>query len=446
MATKLRSQKEIREELIAKSEEAKRFTDAARQADGSWDVSGVSVGTGSTDEEKLAWFRGMQKQIGELAEELEQTRELDDAHDHNGQRVKELTEPDAGAKLHHPHGGLVAPTAGGFDSFGKLFTNSQAFKGYERVAKRGPAVEMELAEDHFVALFGGGSKGWEQKTLLTETGFAPQAVRTGLIVPGALRRPVVADVIPQGTTSQIAIVYMEETTTTNAAAAVAEGGTKPESALAFTQRTDPVQKIATWLPVTDELLADEPAMRSYIEARLRVFLALEEEDQLLNGDGTPPNISGFFDRTGTQTYTQGSGADPTETIMDAFYHAMVLVQVNAFLDASAGIINPLDWETVRIAKTSEGAYIWGHPSEPGPDRMWGLPIVRTTALAQGSALVGAFDTASQMFRRSEVAFAVSDQHSDYFVKNQLAVRVEERFALAVYRPAAFVELTLESAA
>jgi hypothetical protein len=442
MTVAIRSLADILKELGSKSEEANKFAKLARQADGSWDMSKVSgVGTGETSEEKLAWFQGMQKQINELMEERDLVIDLDNAVDRNGKTIKELTEPNSGVKIHHPGKqgdegkGLVS---GGFDSMGHLFTKSDTFKLYRPGEKRGPAVDIALDEDHFKALMGGSYQSWESKTLLTETGFAPQAVRIGLIVPGALRRPVVADLLPQGTTNQIAIVYMEETTTTNAADSVAEGAAKPESALAFTQRTAPVQKIATWLPVTDELLADEPAMRSYIEARLRTFLALEEERQLLNGDGTPPDIRGMLNITGIQTYTQ----DGAEDIPDAAYHAMTLIQTVAFLDASGMILHPTAWEGVRLMRTSDGLYIWGSPSEPGPDRMWGLPVVRTTAIGATRMLVGAFDTAVQMFRRSEVSFAVSDQNEDYFIKNKLAVRVEERFALAAYRPSGLVDVTL----
>lgn len=438
----IKSAKELREELVAKTQEAQRISKLARKADGSWDFADVDVG-GSTNEEKHAHFRGLTNEINDLSERYEAVKELDDAVDLNGERVKTLTEPDTGTKTHHPGqgtkgGGLVA---GGFDSMGQLFTKSDAFTHYRKGDRRGPSVDIELPEDHFKSLFGGAYSEWESKTLLTETGFAPQAVRTGLILPGALRRPVVADLLPQGTTNQIAIVYMEETTTTNAAASVAEGGTKPESAIAFTERTSAVRKIATWLPVTDELLADEPAMRAYVEARLRTFLAIEEEDQLLNGSGTPPDIRGLLNISGIQTYSQGT-ASASESIADAAYHADTLIQTVAFLDGSGYVLNPLDWESVRLERTTDGIYIWGAPSEPGPDRMWGKPVVRTTAMAEGTMLAGAFDTAVQMFRRSEVAFAVSDQHDDYFIKNQLAVRVEERFALAAYRPSGLVAVTL----
>lgn len=310
-------------------------------------------------------------------------------------------------------------------SLGELFVKSEAFLKYNRAEKKGPVAEFSL--DDFEAEF---------KTLLDSTGWVPETTRTGKLVEGALRRPVVADLIPQSTTKQNAIVYMEETTTTNNAATVAEGADKPESALAFTERTASVRKLATVLPVTDELMEDEPAMRGYVEQRLRLFLALAEEVQLVSGDGVAPNLTGLMNASGVQS--QAKGADP---VPDAIYKGMVLIQTNSFLDPTGVIIHPLDWQDVRLLRTADGIYIWGSPSEAGPERIWGLPVVKTTAATQNTAIVAAFDTAMQIFRRNEVAFAVSDQHSDFFTKNKLMLRVEERLAFPIYRGSAICKVT-----
>lgn len=317
-------------------------------------------------------------------------------------------------------------------TLGDLVIESKTYKEYSKAQKEGPATEFVFDDDSEKArILGVGSKA-----VLTETGFAPQAVRTGLILPGALRRPVVADLIPDGTTRANAIVYMEETTTTNAAAAVAEGADKPESALAFTERNSPVRKIATVLPITDELLEDEPAMRSYVEARLRLFLALAEESQLLTGSGVAPQLLGLYNVSGINT--QAKGADPTP---DAFFKGMDLIRTLAFLEPDSIVVHPNDWQDIRLLRTADGIYIFGSPMEQGTQRMWGVPVVVTPAATQNTGLILAAAQGMQIFRRSEVQFAISDQHSDFFIKNQLMLRVEERLALVVYRPKAICTVT-----
>ena len=316
-------------------------------------------------------------------------------------------------------------------SLGELFVASKAFTEYSAVAKHGPASEIDLTKvSAKAARFG-------MKTLLTTTGYPLESTRLpGVMIQPGEQQPTIADLLASGRTSQSSIVYMEETTTTNAAAEVAEGGTKPESALAFTEKSSAVRKIATVLPVTDELLADAPAMEDYVNSRLGQFIGYREDGQLLNGDGIAPNLLGILNTPGIQT--QAKGADPTP---DAFYKAMVKVMTGAFLPVDAAVANPLDWQDVRLLRTTDGIYIWGSPADVGPNRIWGVNVTLTTTIAAGTGLVGAFRAGAQVFRRSDIAFAVSDSHSDFFIKNQVMIRAEERLALVVFRPAAFCTVT-----
>jgi HK97 family phage major capsid protein len=335
-------------------------------------------------------------------------------------------------------------TAAATKSLGDLFVESEAFTKYDKVQKKGPTVEVDLEESYgrFIAAHGVKAaldlaEDFQFKaTLDTITGYAPQAVRLPTICTPGEQGPTVAALFPQGTTTQNAVPYMEETLATNAAAETAEGAEKPEAALEFEEKTSPVKKIAVFLPVTDELFADVPAMRSYVENRLRSFVIQREDGQLLNGNGAGANLRGILNTSGIQT--QAKGADPTP---DAIYKAMTKIEVNAFLDASGVVMHPNDWQEIRLLRTADGIYIWGNPSEAGPERIWGLPVVKTTRLAEGTGLVGAFRDGAQIFRRSEIAFAVSDSHSDFFRKNLLALRVEERLALVVFRPLAFCTVT-----
>lgn len=308
----------------------------------------------------------------------------------------------------------------GWKSLGQRFVESAAFKGYRRGMRQGPSVEVELTEEEMDALL-------VTKATLTTTGAPPESTRMGMILPGVLRRPTVASLIPQGVTSQAAIKYLEETTTTNAVAATAEGASKPESTLAFTERTVAVRKIAGIFKITDETLEDEPLIRSYVEQRLRLFLQLAEEDQLLNGDNSAPNLYGLYTAANN---TQAKGSDPTP---DAFYKAMTQIRNDTFLEPSGVVMHPNDWEPIRLLRTADGVYIWGNPSEEGPERLWGKPVVVTPAATEDSGLVGAFDTAVMIARRMAVAFDIATQNEDDWKKNIVAMRIEERLALINFR-------------
>ena len=273
------------------------------------------------------------------------------------------------------------------------------------------------------------------KTLLTLTNInVPPTHRAG-IIPSAQNERTVADLMLQGTISGNTYTYYEETTFTNNAAEVEEGGTKPESALDFTERTEPVRKIATNIPVTTETLDDVPAFESYLRGRLAFMVERREETQLLTGDGTAPNISGILDRS---IQTQAKGADPTP---DAVYKAMTKVRHTGEAEPTAAVFHPNDWQDIRLLRTADGMYIWGPPMDMGPERIFGLEVRITSAMTENTGLVGAFRPHAQIFRRQGITITVSTEHSTFFIENKVMVQAEERLLLAVYRPAAFCKIT-----
>ena len=273
------------------------------------------------------------------------------------------------------------------------------------------------------------------KTLITSADLTPLEQRLSAIVPSAQEERTVADLMLSGTTTAQKITYFVETTFTNAAVETDEAGLKQESALDFTLREDFVRKIATWVPVTDEMLEDVPAFESYLRGRLAFMVKQREELQLLRGAGTGITIQGLYNRTGVQTTTGYA-----MTTIDSILKGISLVQTNAFVEPTAMVVHPTDWFEIRTSKDTTGNYLLG-PATVDPDlvRPWGLQVRVTTNALENTALVGAFNQA-QVFRRSGIDIAISTEHDTYFIYNKVAVRAEERLALAVYRPAAFCKV------
>lgn len=258
-------------------------------------------------------------------------------------------------------------------------------------------------------------------------------------------RLTIADLLGSATTTSASVTVLQETVATNAAGAVTEGADKPESTIAFDIVTEQVRKIATFLPVSDEMLEDVAQIRTYLDGRLRLFVQQEEEAQLLGGNGTPPNLSGLLDRA-IQTST---AVALDNTAIDAIYQAITLIRTNALFEADGIVMNPLDWAKVRLQKDSNEQYYGGGPftgaygnaGGMAPNNLWGLPVVVTAAMTQGSALVGAFQAGATVWRRSGLTVEASNSHDDFFQKNLTAIRAEERLALSVLRPQAFFQVT-----
>jgi len=274
------------------------------------------------------------------------------------------------------------------------------------------------------------------KTLmLTTTGWPVESTRAPVVVPYATRMPEITDVIPTVSTNQNAFVYMEHTTFTNAAVETAEGAAKPEAALALTERTSPVRKIPVWIPVTDEQLEDVPGIQAWIESQLAFMVRQRLDTEIVSGSGITPNLLGIMNVVGVQT--QAKGTDPTP---DAIFKAMTKVRVTGRARPSAVLIHPNDWAEVQLLRTTDGIYIAGSPWDSGPSRIWGVPVVVSDAVVEGTAITGDFQNYTLLAERKQMTIKVGYQNDD-FIKNQRSIVAEIRVAFVVTRPTAICLVT-----
>lgn len=411
MPTKL---DEVREKLDAKRLELHNIFE---EAGTDLDLSKVKSFEGKDDISRRTEIKKRNDELTEIGKEFDDLKAVFDASENVKNVDARLKQPVNRAPRDGGNTEQIVATKG----LRTLLEESEQYKRFREAGGKGTAV-IELSDA-------------EVKTLMTLTTINNPATRAPGIVMPAQEERTVRDLILQGTTDNNAMTYMEETTTTNNADTVAEGAAKPESALGFTERTDNVRKIATWIPATSELLADVSGIESYIRERLSYFVKRTEENQLLLGNGTAPNIQGMHNRTGVQT--QAKGADP---VPDAIYKGMTKIRVNAFSDPTSVVFHPNDWQDIRLLRTADGVYIWGSPADAGPERIWGLGIRLTTAETENTAFIISRPHA-QVFQREGITITISTEHSDFFVQNKVAILAEERLALAVYRPAAFCKVT-----
>lgn len=267
----------------------------------------------------------------------------------------------------------------------------------------------------------------------SDTLVAPQ--RLNGIIPGAFRSLRIRDVLPQGTTTSNAVEYTRELAFTNAAAETSEGVTKPEATLTFELATANVRTIAHFIKVSKQVLDDAPALQSYIDTRLRYGVELRYDNQLLNGNGANPNISGMTASGNFTAFTPLTGANQLDNINSAIEQVAL-----ADYAATAIILNPADWYAIERLKvgSSDDRYIVGDPTAVMGPRLWGLPVVVSNNMTAGKVLVGAMDIAYQVWNRQGVTVEMFEQDDVNVQKNLLTVRAEARGTLATYRPASVV--------
>lgn len=334
-------------------------------------------------------------------------------------------------------------------SIGRQFVESEQWKAAMSSGQtnmHGKGVKFEDGFLHEKALIYSGTA--------SASALQPQVLPT--MYRGEERISAVRQVLSSMRTTSDAVTVLRENVFTNAAVEVAEStatndsaGVKPESAITFTEETFTVRTVAHWIPVTRQMLQDIPWMEDYIDGRLRDGLERRISDQLINGNGTAPNISGLLDQSGiTVADNTYFGANPVRDPgtdneqPNRIRRAKRLVQTTALAKATFILANPADVETWDTLTTTDGEYLFGGPLLAGSvGRMWGLPIYEDEYVAAGTAIVGDGSMAAVVDRMDAQVYT-ADQHSDFFVRNIFVLLAEVRLTLAVFRPSAFVVVTL----
>lgn len=260
----------------------------------------------------------------------------------------------------------------------------------------------------------------------------------GIVKPG-VRAMRVRDLIPRFPTLNNAVEWVKENVFTNLASPIAETISKPESALTFTIDSASVRTIAHWIPAAKQVLDDFGLLQAYVEMRLLEGLKDIEDYELVAGDGTGQHLSGFSTEAAAYDTARSVASD---TKLDTLNHAISQIE-DVHHNADGIILHPRDWRAIQLLKTEEGgtnkgSYLVGGPTGEAAPIIWGVPVATTTAVTKGTFYVGAFQRFTALFDRMEARVDVSTEHADFFIRNLVAIRAEERLALAVYRSDAVI--------
>lgn len=380
------------------------------------------------------------KGFGEAREETGQKiSDLDGRLQEIGEELKDIQgrQDELGTKMERPEYGAGGEEA---KSVGQRFAESEQYKSVQNTPQ---GTKIGGARMPVGSFFG------DQKSLTTaDSAILPQHFRLPGVVAPPDRTLFARDLIPSQQTNNPAVEFVQETGFTNAAAMVAEGALKPESDLTFALVSVTAKVIAHHVVASRQILSDAAMLQAYVNNRLLYGLKLKEDSQLLYGDGTGENLQGLLTHPDVQTYLWSSGANAAaggpDTKIDAVRRAMTLVTLAEY-EATGVILHPSDWEDIELLKGSDERYLWIQVTSGGEQRFFRVPVAITQSITAGQFATGAFTQAAQIYDVWQAGVALSDQHADFFLRNQVAVRGEERLALAIYRPEGIVKGTFDSA-
>ena len=319
-------------------------------------------------------------------------------------------------------------------SFGQQFVESNAFKN--ATAKGTDTHRME-------------------KTLSGLAASAGSLVRPDRrpdVVISAERPSFIRELLPSIPTASNAVEVMRENVFTNNAGAQApssastaigagENQIKGQSNITYQLVTVPVRTMAHWVPASRQVLSDAPMLQRLIDAKLMYGLNLLSDSQLLFGDGTNQNLTGLMVDAGVETVGELAAGTTTAqrpgAMLDHIRAAVTRCQTFDFYNINGIVLNPVDWGTLETAKGTDGHYIWISVPNGGEPRLWRVPVIVSNAMTANNFLLGDWTRGATIYDREQMDIRVSESHSDYFVRNGVAILAEERYGFGIELPKAY---------
>jgi HK97 family phage major capsid protein len=214
-----------------------------------------------------------------------------------------------------------------------------------------------------------------------------------------------------------------------AIAPTAESGTKPQIDMDLIEATANVEVIAGWLRISNKMLNNVQGLVSFLQARLLEKLLVVEDDQLINGNGTSPNIGGIT-KSGNFTAASGAATVDIEQLVQAISQLEELERT-----ADGILLRPSDFWAIALMKAS-GSGEYDMPGivtfTDGQLRIAGVPVYRTTAMTADKFIVGDFGMGAMLLQRSAPRIEFFREDGTNVRENKVTVRIEEEIAFPVF--------------
>lgn len=257
----------------------------------------------------------------------------------------------------------------------------------------------------------------------------------------------IRSLIPQGSTSAQTIRFPKESGYSDNAAATAQGSTLGQSDFDITATSVNLEKIGTYMRLTEEMLADTPQLSSYLSARVPSKVLSVEDNEIISGDGSSPNLDGLL--TDGTAFTTSSGGLFYQSVESANEYDVLVAALNQLAlvnyQADTILLNPTDLHKIVLLKSTANEYLRQQIYTGIQPTIMGIPVTINTAMPNGKFLVGNLAQATQLWIRENLAISFSREDSTNFRDGFVTVKAQERVALTNYLPNAIVQGTFSTA-
>tara|TARA_R100001463_G_scaffold127603_1_gene185774 strand:- start:94 stop:1287 length:1194 start_codon:yes stop_codon:yes gene_type:complete len=253
-------------------------------------------------------------------------------------------------------------------------------------------------------------------------------------------------IIPNGSTGSDVVRFVKESGYSNGAAAKAEGATLGQTDFDMTASSVNVEKIGTYLRISEEMLADTAQLTSYISNRVPAKLLEVEDDQILGGNGSSPNLNGLYN-SGTNFDTSSNGAF-YQSVNNANEFDVLVAAINQLALSNYKpnyiLLNPTDFHKILLLKDSQSRYLKDQVYAGLQPSFMGVPVIINNEVNSGSFLCGDFNSC-QLWIRENLSVSFHREDGTNIRDGFVTVRCQERVALATYLPLGIIDGTFSTA-
>ena len=203
---------------------------------------------------------------------------------------------------------------------------------------------------------------------------------------------------------------------------VPEGGVKPVMSAEVSEVTVVAGKVALGAKLTEETLTDLPQLVAEIRAEIINRIGLAEEDGILNGNGEGGTVKGVSENMAGFSLTSLKIKEPNTFDAIVAAYTQIISTSNMAYRPNLVLVNPLDYAGMQLAKDANGQYL--RPFKAGDELVQGLQVVTTTAVAQGTIIMGDFNYLN--IRDTWELTVTFGWENDDFTKNLVTMIGEKR--------------------